>query len=185
MTLPWIVNETNAATSTAIGTWWLLVATSIAAAATVSAVVAAFTVQNRQFNRDRDEKEAEALRRSRAGWVAVNQALTMLELLLAKVRDAGAETPVNWGFLRVGTRGALAAANQALVQEIPNLDMLNLAIHAQTLANSFNDDLERRAADLPGQAGEEYIEAIRGLEESLVDQQRVAARLKNVLTIEI
>lgn len=126
-----------------------------------------------------------ALFRSRAGWLSINQSLTLLELLLTQVRQAGAATPVNWAFLRVGTRAAVAAANQALAAEIPNLDLLNLAVHTQTLAVSFNEDLERRAVEMPVLTGQAYLHSVSGLENSLAEQRRVATRLKAVLKIVI
>ncbi len=185
MAPPWIVDDSNAGASTAIATWWLLVATVGAAFATLAAVVAAFAVQLRQFGHDRREKEKDELRRSRTCWIAVNQALSMLELLLSTVRAASALTPVNWTFLQVGAQGAVVAADQALAQEVPNLDMLNLAIHAQTLANSFSSDLDRRARQTPMQTSGDYLESISGLEQSLIDQRKVASRLKKQFAIEI
>lgn len=62
---------------------------------------------------------------------------------------------------------------------------LNLAVHTQTLALSFNEDLERRAVEMPGLIGEAYLKNIVGLLNSLADQRRVETRLKEELKIEI
>lgn len=131
----------------------------------------------------RQAKAALLTQQKIAAYIGIAQTLTLLDLLVQQVQAVGLATPVNFGFLRVGTRAAVAAATHTIGRDIPDGTMFNLATHALTLATSVDEDLQRRSVETPNLSGGDYLDRTQGFLRSRREQQALLLKRGKELKI--